>query len=372
MKVLVAIPCLLTGGTEIQTLNLVQALIASGYEVLTVCYFEHTPDMVARYRDAGSEVLLLSPEGTRPVGVKATVSALCKGLRKVVKEYRPDVAHVQYMAPGALPILILKLLGVKKIVATSHTPADIYPSLRELHFIEKHVLTAFQCITLRAEESFFGTSRMFGEVKKLKKHGNHFTIYNALPSYISIRETPRQFGKPLTIGVVSRLEEIKGMDLVVPAFAKIHEQYPDTRLLIVGDGAQRELMERQTAKYGFPEGTVSFEGRQPQDALQDYYDRIDILLMPSRSEGFGLTAIEGMARGCVVVASDTGGLPEVVTPEVGLLHAPESVESIAAAVSRLLTTPAKLPRLSAAALRHAAKYSQTEYQKQIKNLYLMF
>ena len=57
---------------------------------------------------------------------------------------------------------------------------------------------------------------------------------------------------------------------------------------------------------------LKFVGRQEQAALQSYYDKIDVLLMPSSSEGFGLTAIEGMARGCVLVASNTGGLPEVV------------------------------------------------------------
>lgn len=69
---------------------------------------------------------------------------------------------------------------------------------------------------------------------------------------------------------------------------------------------------------------------------QAYYDKIDVLLMPSRSEGFGLTAIEGMARGCVVVASDTGGLPEVVTEDAGLLHRPGDEADMADKVLSLL------------------------------------
>lgn len=60
MKVLVCIPCLLTGGTEIQTLNLVQALVGGRHEVTTVCYFEFSPEMVQRYEQAGSKVKLLS------------------------------------------------------------------------------------------------------------------------------------------------------------------------------------------------------------------------------------------------------------------------------------------------------------------------
>ena len=53
MKVLIAIPCLLTGGTEIKTLNLVRALIQGGHQVTTACYFEHTENMVKLYEEAG-------------------------------------------------------------------------------------------------------------------------------------------------------------------------------------------------------------------------------------------------------------------------------------------------------------------------------
>lgn len=369
MNILVCIPCLLTGGTEIQTLSLVEALAAAGHRVTTVCYFEHTVNMVARYEKAGSRVVLLAPNGERPAGVKATVAHLYKGLKQVVKEVRPEVAHVQYMAPGAIPIVLLRVLGVKKIVATAHTAADIYPSLRMVHFLVKHLLVAFQCITLRAEQSFFGNGLLFTKDLPLKKKGNHFTIYNTLPSYMELRKELRCFENELvTIGVVSRLERIKGMDLVVPAFAKVHEAYPQTRLLVVGDGGQRVLMERQVADAGV-DGAVLFVGRQPQNALQGYYDQMDILLMPSRSEGFGLTAIEGMARGCVVVASEVGGLPEVVVPGCGLLHKSENVDDLARQIERLITNSGLRAGMSLKSVEQAALFSAGRYRALIAELY---
>lgn len=369
MKVLICIPCLMTGGTEIQTLNLVNALVAAGHEAITVCYFEYLPEMVANYERAGSRVVLLSPTGERPVGVMATVKSLFKGFRHVLKCERPDVAHVQYMAPGVIPIIILRLLGVKCIVATAHTPADIYPSLKLLHFVSRYILTAFQCITERAEKSFFGNSRMYEPGLKLNRHGNHFTIYNAIPSYISIADSPKSFNKLITIGVVSRLEPIKGMDLVVPAFVGIHAENSETRLLIVGDGSQRFLMEQQVHEAEL-DNAVCFAGRQPQETLQRYYDRIDILLMPSRSEGFGLTAIEGMARGCVLVAANTGGLPEIVLDgKVGLLHASEDMQDIEGKVNMLVNNPAELERMSKNAITHVSSFSIEKYNRQIKDWY---
>lgn len=368
MTVLVCIPCLLTGGTEIQTLSLVEALVAAGHKPVVICYFEYAGAMVKRYEEGGAEVFLLSPDGIRPQGIKATARHLWNGLRDIVRKKQPDAAHVQYMAPGALPVIVLKALGVKKIMATAHTDGDIYSpnGLRVIKLLAQTCLTAFQCITERAEQTFFGSSQMFdGTVRK------HFTIYNNLPGHISILSNPRAglaADSTITIGVVSRLERIKGMDLVVPAFAKASTRNPRLRLLVVGDGSQRSLMERQAAEAGVPD-RVDFVGRKPQAELQACYDRIDILLMPSRSEGFGLTAIEGMARGCVPVVAEVGGLPEVVTPECGLLHKPGDADDLAEKISALADTPKRITYLSAAAIRRAEVFSTARYNQAIKQLY---
>ena len=367
MKVLVCIPCLLTGGTEIQTLNLVQALVLGGHQVTTVCYFEHNDLMIQNYKEAGSDVVLLNSEGKRIGGWKG-ILFLFKGLRKVVQEYHPDVAHVQYMAPGALPILLLKILGVKNVIATAHTPADIYPSLNLLHFIQKHCLRAFTCITQLAEQSFFQSSHLYDPNFKLKRH-NHFTIYNALPSYVTIRKDKKNFGEILTLGVVSRMESIKGMDLVVPAFALLAERYSNIRLLVVGDGELLPFMKEQVEHEKLSD-RVTFVGRQGQSELQYFYDKIDILCMPSRSEGFGLTAIEGMARGCVVVAANTGGLPEVVKDgKVGMLHEKENIASMVDSTSLLIKDRVLLKNLSDEAVKYVEKYSFSTYSCLFNSLY---
>lgn len=367
MKVMVCIPCLMTGGTEIQTLNLVRALAIGGHRVVTVCYFEYSPEMVTRFQQAGSEVICLSKDGTRIGGWKG-IGFLYKGFRKVLRQYRPEVAHVQYMAPGAIPILLLRLLGVHQILATAHTAADIYPSLRLVHFVQQHCVRAFTCITELAERSFFGTSQLYSEQMLLKKR-NHFTIYNALPEGISISRQAKSQDRPLTIGVVSRLESIKGMDLVVPAFALVKGCHPEMQLLIVGDGSLRKSMEEQAHKAGL-EKAVEFAGRQPQEKLSSYYDRIDILLMPSRSEGFGLTAIEGMARGCVVVAARTGGLPEVVRDgEVGLLHEPGQVEDLAAQINKLIEQPALWKQFSNEVTTYIQRFSFERFSQLFNKLY---
>ena len=367
MKVLICIPCLSIGGTEIQTLNLVKALVEGGHRVTTVCYFEHCDVMIQNYKQAGSDIVLLSPKGQRVKGWRCVIF-LYKGLRRVLKEKNPDVAHVQYMAPGAIPIILLKILGVKKILATAHTLADIYPSLILLHFIQKHCLRAFTCITQLAEQSFFKSSHLYEHHFVLNKH-NHFTIYNALPSYISIRSNVKKIPEVLTIGVVSRLETIKGMDLVIPAFALLAKKYSNIRLLVVGDGDLLPLMKEQVEQNGLND-RVKFVGRQIQSDLQQFYDKIDILCMPSRSEGFGLSAIEGMARGCVVVASNIGGLLEVVREgDVGMLHKSESINSMVEVLSNLLDDNAKIQMMSNRAIVYVKNFSFQKYSYLLNSLY---
>lgn len=368
MKVLVCISCLMNGGTEIQTLNLVQTLIESGREVDVVCYYYYDPAMVERYRSAGARVHLLSENREVPRGSRAMLALVAKGLRRVVKEVRPDVAHVQYMHPGAYAVVLLKLLGVKKILVTHHGDCKEYSpkGLKVLRGVAS-CISGFQFITVTAEKNVFGSGAPFsGELPR--RHGNHFTIYNALSEYIPIRSDSRVMPLPeeeMTIGVVSRLEPVKGMDLVVPAFALALRSLPKARLLVVGDGSQRSLMERQARELGVAD-RVTFTGRKSQDELQHYYDRIHILLMPSRSEGLGLTAIEGMARGCVPVVSDRGGLPEVVTPQCGLIHRAEDSAHMA---EKIVEAASHLTQLSRGGVERSKDFSAEKYRKAIKTLY---
>lgn len=370
MKVLIAIPCLLTGGTEIQTLNLVRALVKGGHQVTTACYFEHTENMVKLYEEAGSKVVLFSKAGVRLGGVKG-ILFLLKNLWKIKLSFKPDVVHVQYMAPGAIPIILLKLMGQRNIVATAHTNADVYgtKAMKLLKFLQGHVLRAFTCITLRAEKNFFGSCSLFdSSIKHIPDHA-HYTIYNALPGYIQISDNKKENNDIITIGVVSRLEHIKGMDLVVPAFAKVYDKHKNVRLLVVGDGSLRQQMEEDADRLQLGKN-IEFAGMQKQTDLQSYYDKIDVLLMPSRSEGFGLTAIEGMARGCVLVASNTGGLPEVVRERyVGLLHLPESVDDLSNKICCLIENPKHLEQMRSHLQDYVQQFTFARYADLFTDLY---
>lgn len=368
--ILIGIPCLLVGGTEIQTLRLVEALVSGGYRVVTVCYFEYNAQMVNNFKVAGSEVVCLSAYSHRPKG-KTMWKFLYRGLQRVVKDYHPNIAHIQYMAPGALPILMLRWLGVKTIIATTHTTADIYKNLRLVHFIANHITKVFTCVSQTAEKSFFGTANLYNEAMTLKAH-NHLTLYNGIKLEHYNHSVARTLSEHPTIGVVARLENIKGADLILPAFAQVLTSHPQVRLMIVGDGSLREMMEQQQASLGITLDKVIWKGRVSASTLPSLYQQMDIVWCPSRSEGFGLSAVEAMATGAVVVASNIGGLSEIVKSEehpAGLLFCTELTEDLANKSSQLLEKPNLYAQLSQVGYNRSRNFSFEQYKSNVLSLY---
>jgi glycosyltransferase involved in cell wall biosynthesis len=136
------------------------------------------------------------------------------------------------------------------------------------------------------------------------------------------------------VGVVGRLEPEKGHPTLIDAWPLVLRAVPDAYLLIVGEGSRREALERQVADLGIA-GRVTFTGRR--DDVPEVTAALDIAVLPSYREAQGLTILEAMALSRPVVASNVGGIPEIVEDgRTGLLVPPHDHEALAAAITRLL------------------------------------
>ncbi|MFA6189052.1 MAG: glycosyltransferase family 4 protein [Sulfuricurvum sp.] len=367
-KVLVAIPCLLLGGTEYQTLNLVKALRDSGYDVKVICYFEHDSRMVAYMRNTGAEVILMSESSIRPKGFFAKASSLFNGFRNALKSYKPDIVHVQYMAPGSLAILLFKLLGAKKVLATAHVPGHIYKNTSVPRFITQYMTELFLCVSKSSEHAFFDSEPHLYDTQLHLVGRKHFTVYNCTD--IPEQQPRSTTNHPLTLGVVSRLSHEKGIDILIRAMPKILSLFPDLRLLIVGDGARRQALQTLSIEL-YCDHAITWAGLQPKELLESYYAQMDIVVIPSRFEGFGLTAIEAMSYSIPVIASSVDGLAEVIEDQKsGMLVKPEDPSALVDAIVSLMQDPDQRQQIGENGYKRVkATFAYNIYQKTIASMY---
>jgi len=144
----------------------------------------------------------------------------------------------------------------------------------------------------------------------------------------------------------------KGLPLILQAAQKLQAAGYGFQVKFVGDGPEREALEAQAVELGVA-GRVEFTGFLAGDVLQTVLARITVILMPSVwEETAGLAAIEQMMRGKLVIASNIGGLGEVVD-DCGLRFPPGDLEALTACMRRVLDHPEIVERLGEAAKKRA-------------------
>jgi L-malate glycosyltransferase len=333
------------GGTEIQTLSLTKALRSCGHAVFVICYFEHDESIVEEFQNAGAAVRLLDMDR------KSGFIDIIFRLRREIRLLNPDVVHVQYMDPGALPIIAAKLAGVKTVFATVHQPYTKSHGIFSKIILRTASLltTRFIAVSLNGEKSWFGSASLFDENKPLKAQPHHFTVYNSvdtekiskIASETDFVLLKREIGIPpetLLIGTVSRLRYEKGVDLLIEAFNKLIKEGIDSFLLIAGSGPDEEKLKNQRLSYGISDKVI-FVGNTDWEKVIQFMSAMDIVVVPSRFEGFGLTAAEAMATGKPVIASDSFGLKEVVVNnKTGLIFLTNNAGDLAMKLKTLISS----------------------------------
>ena len=138
---------------------------------------------------------------------------------------------------------------------------------------------------------------------------------------------------------VGRLVPQKGVEYFIRAIPTIAKRYPKAKFIIVGEGWSRDLLEAEARASGHVE-KIRFTGFASDKEVIELMTSADVLVVPSIYEPFGIVALEGIATGVPVVASQVGGLAEVIDHDrTGLFAYPRSPESIAWAIDRILSDP---------------------------------
>jgi D-inositol-3-phosphate glycosyltransferase len=167
---------------------------------------------------------------------------------------------------------------------------------------------------------------------------------------------------------VGRIEPLKGVDTMLRAVALIQERYPEsgtsTCLAIVGgdpwtEDPDDEMARLQTLRHELDiHDLVTFLGSRDQDILPNYYAAAEMVIMPSHYESFGMVALEAMAMGTPVIASEVGGLAFLVKDGVNGFHVPSrDPEALADRIYTLLTDPNCRDSLGRQARQYAQQFA---------------
>jgi L-malate glycosyltransferase len=373
IKVMIPIAILCYGGTEIQTLHLIKILRMSGYEIEVVCFYENYADIVKEYENNGATVTLMN------LDKKNNKLKLFHSLYQYYLKRRPDVVHVQYVQQGFIALAAALLAHVPIRFATVHQLGSNFGNLqRTLLRTASRMTKMFLCVSQAAERSWFGDSTIWNPT--LPNIRKHCTIYNSvdveriknivnnsdrnkLQSRYGLKNGP-------IIGIVGRTSHEKGQLVLINACSIVAKSFPDIQVLIVGEDYYRDEIMLKASEHGLQRDVI-MTGRVSSNELYQLYSIMDLIAIPSLSEGFGLTAVEAMAAGLPVVASRVGGLAEIVQDGVtGFLVEPQDHRELAAAILKCLTDRDYAVQLGAAGRHRAeAMFSIDVYTQSINTLY---
>jgi len=282
--------------------------------------------------------------------------ALAVALHDVVRREELDLVHMHYAIPHAASAFLAKQMLAEerplKIVTTLHgtdiTLVGLHPSF--------HEITRFSILQ---SDGLSAVSEFLKE-ETVRDFSVPAERIDVIPNFVDTRfwrpgREPCHRSKLAPEGEkivmhVSNYRPVKRALDIVEVFAKIRESIP-ARLVLVGDGPDRPRALAHADDLGLRED-VLFLGRYA--AVEELLSCADLFLLPSESESFGLAALEAMASGAPVVATRTGGLPEVVEDGVtGHLLPVGDIDGMAAAGVRILTDDTYRKGLSAAGRRIA-------------------
>lgn len=185
-----------------------------------------------------------------------------------------------------------------------------------------------------------------------------FTAFSDLSAFAE--RPPVALPERPTVAFVGALEAYKNVEGLAAAWRLVADRVPATRLAIVGSGSQQSVVDALVAE--FPGRVEHHEWLEPE-AVSELFDAATVLVLPSWPEGLGRVIIESFARGRAVVATDGGGIPDLVTHGVeGLLVPPANSKALASALEQVLADRELAERMGAAARERYADWHSTPEQ----------
>jgi glycosyltransferase involved in cell wall biosynthesis len=305
-------------------------------------------------------------------------------IAKLVKKERPDVLHLNSSKAGVIGAMAARLAMTKKIkvVFTAHgwifNPTNAISRPARRFYILLHKFAAlFQDKIICVSEYDYNLALRYGIAPKEKL----ITIHNGINADIKFlsKEKAReeiikklsifndQFSKKaLWVGSIGRLVKEKNYETMIRAAARIKE---GVNFILIGDGPQREELEKQVAKNKLRNDFLIIE---PSGDDAKYLKAFDVFVMSSIKEGLPYILLEAMAAGLPIVVTEAGGIPEMIkNHENGLMVAQKNPEQLAIAIQGILENKNISKELGEQAKKAVdEKFSLEEMVEKTEKIYL--
>lgn len=314
MRVLFLTPTLAMGGSEALTIGWARAMRARGHQ--SALAYGADASRLEQVRAAGIEAIRLDD---RQLATR-TLAAWRRALARVVREWRPDVVHAQSVTAGLVSRLAAPRLP---LVVTVH---GLEKAERErlAALVLRSLRAPVTAVSERAADSV-GRFRLAPPVEVLPAGVDVAAVQHAAAA--ALDDPPH--GRP-AFCCVARQHPVKGVDVLVRAFARVVKELPEAGLTVVGGGVALEDNRALAASLGLSEA-IAFAGQRPYAPA--YLRAADVVVLPSRREGLPVVCLEAFALGRPMVATAVGGTPTVVRDgETGWLAPPDDPPALARAM----------------------------------------
>lgn len=288
------------------------------------------PDFSRIFIDNGGKLINLGFRwGSNPLIILKLVFLL--------RKRRPDVVQTFILKPNIYGIVAASLAKVPVRIATELTLMNqAHTDIRR--FRDKILYRLYKYLTKLCDQVVCISNSIKTELLKLRLFCGVSVIYPPLDiekiKYTGDVKQEREVDNDVVIGIVARLSEEKGHNELLTAFSALAGVYKNIRLLIVGEGPLRKELESRSEKLGINDKVI-FTGFQKD--INKYLEMMDIFVLPSRTEGLGISVLEAMAKGLPVIATRVGGIPEIVdNNKTGILVDYKRIDQLVSALSCLI------------------------------------
>jgi glycosyltransferase involved in cell wall biosynthesis len=349
------------GGLETISATLVAGLRERGHE-FSVLTCREDPRLPPTDSWGGAPVHRLDLTAALTLRDAAGLATVRHDAAAIARDWEPDLVHVAFSPPAGYLTLGARLDRLAPVLVSFHGP---WPVLENAAgpTLTRRLLDSADWVTACSRASL---EHVRGFEPGIAERSSW--IPNGLDATSPASPPPADV-EPLVVGL-GRLSPEKGFDVLLRAFAELRRDVPDARLVLAGRGVEEGALVALAGELGIA-NAVDFRGWVRAADVPGLLDRANIVAVPSREEGFGMTALEAAMRGRPVVATRTGGLPEVVDDGVtGVLIPPEKPDELAGAIASLLRDPERAARLGQAGRERAQQlFSEDRLLSEHEDLY---